>query len=89
MAGGYPWRLYHGPAKRQLLRGLLLGSHEPNVCCRGDEPVMDGRYRRLRFSGEGCPRRSMGESDIRASAYIMGSMDVDGGAGLKLTVWFR
>jgi hypothetical protein len=31
----------------------------------------------------------MGESDIRASAYIMGSMDVDGGAGLTLTVWFR
>jgi len=55
MAGGYPWRLYHGPAKRQLLPGLLLGFHAPNVCCRGDEPVMDGRYRRLRFSGVGDP----------------------------------
>ena len=50
---------------------------------------MDGRYRRLRFSGEGGSRRSMGESGIRASAYIMGSMDVEGGAGLTLTVWFR
>ena len=89
MAGGHPWRLYHGPAKRQLLCGLLLGSHEPNVCCRGDEPAMDGRYRRLRFSGEGGPWRSMGESDIRAFAYIMGNMDVDGGAGLTPTVWFR
>jgi hypothetical protein len=28
----------------------------------------------------------MGESDIRTSAYIMGSMDVDGDAGLTLTV---
>ncbi len=89
MAGGYPWCLYHGPAKRQLLRGLLLGSHEPNVCCRGDEPVMDGRYRRLRFSGEYSARRSMGESDIRASVYIMGSMDVDGSAGLTLIDCFR
>jgi hypothetical protein len=31
----------------------------------------------------------MGESDSRASAYIMGGMDADGGAGLKLTIWFR
>ncbi len=89
MAGGYPWRLYHGPAKRQLLRGLLLGSHEPDVCCRGDEPAMDGRYRRLRFIGEGGSGRPMGESDIRASAYIMGNMAVVGDAGLTLTVWFR
>ena len=89
MAGRYPWCLYHGPAKRQLLCGLLLGSHEPNVCCRSDEPVMDGRYRRLCFSGEGGSRRSMGESDIWDSAYIVGIMDVDGSAGLTLIVWFR
>jgi hypothetical protein len=31
----------------------------------------------------------MGESDIWASAYIMGLMDVDGSAGLTLIVWFR
>jgi hypothetical protein len=31
----------------------------------------------------------MGESGLRASAYIMGSMDVDGGSGLTLIVWFR
>jgi hypothetical protein len=31
----------------------------------------------------------MGESDIRASAYIMGSMDVDGGSELTLIVRFR
>ena len=86
MAGGYPWRVYHGPAKRQLLRGLLLGSHEPDVCCRGDEPAMDGRYRRLRFIGKGGSGRPMGESDIRTSAYIMGVVDVDRGAGLTLSI---
>ena len=86
MAGRYPWCLYHGPAKRQLLSGLLLGSHEPNVCCRGDEPVMDGRYRRLRFSGEGGSRRSMGESDIRVCVHIMGIIDVDGSDGLTSAV---
>lgn len=84
MEGGYPWRLYHGPSKRQLLRGLLLGSHGPNVCCRSDEPVMDGRYRRLRLGGESGSWRSMGESGIWPFAYIMGSMDVDGCSGLTL-----
>jgi hypothetical protein len=89
MAEGFPWSFHNGFSKRQLLRGLLLGYHEPNVCCWSDEPVMDGRYRRLCFSGEGGPRRSMDESDIRAFAYIMGIMDVDGSAGLTLIVWFQ
>jgi hypothetical protein len=28
----------------------------------------------------------MGESDIRTSAYLMGIVDVDGGAGLTLAI---
>jgi hypothetical protein len=47
---------------------------------------MDGRYSRLRFSGKGGPRRSMGESDIRTSAYIMGVVDVDRGTGLEAQI---
>lgn len=86
MAGRYPWRFHHGFSKRQLLRDLLLGSDEPNVCCWSDEPAMDGCYRSLRFSGEGGSRGPMGKSDIRASADIMGIVDVDGGAGLTLSV---
>ena len=62
MAGGFAGCLHHGPAKRQLLRGLLLGSHEPDVCGRGDELAVDGDYRRLRPCGEGGSRGLLGES---------------------------
>jgi hypothetical protein len=47
---------------------------------------MDGRYRRLCSNGKGGSRRPMGGSDIRTSAYIMGVVDVDRGAGLTLSI---
>ena len=84
MAGRYPWRFHHGPAKRKLLRSLLLGSHESYVCGWGDEPAVDGHYRRL------CPRREnnteglLGKQDIRASINRMGSVDVKRGIILDL-----
>ena len=79
----------NGPAKRQLLRGLLLGPHESDVCGRGDEPALDGHYRRLRPCGESGSRRPRSEPGIRSFVYRMGDVDVGGSTGLTLTVWFR
>ena len=82
-------RFYYGFAKRKLLRSLLLGSHESYVCGWGDEPAVDGHYRRLCPCGESGSRRPRSEPGIRSFVYRMGDVDVGGSTGLTLTVWFR
>ena len=84
MAGGSSWRFHHGPAKRKLLRSLLLGSHEPYVCGWGDEPAVDGHYRRLCPRRENCTEGLLGKQDIWASINRMGSVDVKRGSILDL-----